>query len=153
MRCLRYLLLPCLVACSHDDGTAAAMRTMNAFQAALQRGDESACRELLTDESKPVLAEMPWDTVRARKPLQVLGAEPVPCGFHVAVADPNLGDARGTYVVAREFGRLVVDLVGTAELHTEVVSASVPREDFTPRELTAADFDRIRQYELSQPPK
>jgi hypothetical protein len=47
----------------------------------------------------------------------------------------------------------VVDLVATAGLHTEVVEGAASREQLAPRELTPADHDRIRRYQLAQPPR
>lgn len=147
-------LIALLPACHRDDGTTAAAGTFTAFQSALLAGDESRCRELLTRDSATALADLPWASLRERQPLQVQGTEAVPGAFHVAVTDPNRAGAPGTYVVVREYGKLVVDLVASAGLHQEAVEASgPPREELLPRELTPEDFDRIRQHELSQPPK
>ena len=68
------LLLALLTACSHDDGPDRAMRAFTTFQQALQQGDAPACRALLTRESQPVVAELPWEDLAARAPLTVLGA-------------------------------------------------------------------------------
>lgn len=123
------------------------------FQDALLRGDESGCRETLTVESAAALAELPWRRVLAQRPLQPLAATTCPDGYRVRVADPNVGGAEADFVVVREYGRLVVDLVATAGLTARVVEADAAREELVPRELTPADFDRIREYELSQPPR
>ena len=72
--------------------------------------------------------------------------------FIVDVLDPNEADAPGRYVVVREYGRMVVDLVASAGLTARAVEASSGDEQFEPAQLTPADFDRIREYELSQPP-
>ena len=53
----------------------------------------------------------------------------------------------------REHGRLVVDLVASAGLTARVVEADGSPEVLEPRELTPADWDRIRRYELTQPPR
>jgi hypothetical protein len=153
-RTLAPFVLPLLgVACAGEPDTAAAGRTLAAFQAALQRGDQQACRELLTRESQAAVAELPWRELQQRQPLVVLGAERSAGEFLVQVADPNAGGRRSEFVVVREYGRLVVDLVATAGRHTEVVEAAGAPEQFEPRELTPADLDRIRQYELAQPPR
>lgn len=143
-----------LSACSGaDPGPAAAATAFAAFQQALHRQDESACRQLLTMESAAALAEMPWQRVREQQPLEVLGAEGSGNRFYVDIADPNTGGKRSQFVVVREYGRLVVDLVASAGLHSEVLEASADRDEYEARELTPADFDRIREHELSQPPR
>jgi hypothetical protein len=154
MRALPKLLPLLLLACTGEDrDPPAAAAAFAAFQAALHRQDEAACRELLTIESAAALAEMPWQRVREQQPLEVLGAERSGNRFHVAIADPNAGGRRSQFVVVREYGRLVVDLVASAGMHAEVVEASTGKDEFEPRELTPADFDRIRLHELAQPPK
>jgi hypothetical protein len=132
---------------------AAAQHTFVSFQTALQRGDRPACRDLLTRESQAALAELPWDRVRQQRPLVVLGSEGGAGEFLVHVRDPNDGDRRSEFVVVREYGRLVVDLVATAGRHAEVVETTGTAEQFVPRELTPADLDRIRLRELAQPPR
>lgn len=142
-----------LGACGTDAGPAAARAVFGSFQQALQRGDESACRALLTRESGAALADLPWDRLAQQRPLEVRGARPDGYGFRVEVADPNAGGAAGEFVVVREHGRLVVDLVASAGLTAEVVEAAGSREVLEPRELTPADLDRIRQHELATPPR
>ena len=146
------LWLFCLVpACSDDPGPGAARAVFGSFQDALHRRDESACRALLTHESAAALAEMPWDRIKSQQPLQVQGARRQGHEFRVAVADPNAGGIAGEFVVVRENGHLVVDLVASAGLTAEVVEAAGAKNEFVPRELTPADLDRIRLHELAQP--
>jgi hypothetical protein len=142
-----------LAACAADHEPAAAGAVVQSFQDALQRRDEGACRDLLTRESHAALAELPWERVQARPPLHVLGARREGHEFRVQVADPGDRGTAGEFVVVREYGKLVVDLVATAGLTAEVVEATTSKEQLEPRELTPADLDRIRQYELQQPPR
>lgn len=154
--CLLGLGLATAACGSERDPKVDAAAAFARFQMALQAGDEPSCRELLTQESAPALAQMPWDAVRKKQPLLVLGASGEGAEFRVHVADPNQGGAESDFVVVREYGRLVVDLIATAGLHTETVEtaeASGSRGELAPRPLTPADMERIRQYELSQPPK
>jgi len=150
------LLLATLASCSEDRGPTEAMNTFSAFQAALQQRDTESCRKLLTIASQEALADMPWDAVAEKQPLLVVGAvrphrdSPV---FRVAIQDPNNDGAEAQFVVVREYGRLVVDLVASAGLTAKVVEASSSKEQFVPRQLTPKDHERIRQYELSQPPR
>ncbi len=138
-------------ACSTDTGPAQAAAAFAAFQTALQSGDETACRRLVTSESAPALDAIDWRAVRQRQPLRVLGSERGAGDFRVKVADPNDNERAAEFVVVREYGRYVVDLVATAGLHTEVVEAAGGREEFVPQQLTPRDLERIRQYELSRP--
>lgn len=150
------LLLAALAGCSHDDGSQAASATFSAFQTALQQKDREACRKLLTVASQPVLDSMPWDAVAKKKPLQVLGASRqhrYTQLFRVDVEDPNNDSARGQFVVVREYGQLVVDLVASAGLTAKTVEASGSKEQFEPVPLSPEDHERIREYELSQPPR
>ncbi len=140
-------------ACSSDQEPARAAELFATFQSALQRGDREACRELLTAASVPALDELPWALIRERKPLAVLGAERGAGDFRIRVKDPNDGGHESQFIVVREYGRLVVDLVATAGLHTEVIEAADAREELAPRQLTDADYARIRQHQLAQPPR
>ncbi|MBL8733941.1 MAG: hypothetical protein JNN13_16335 [Planctomycetes bacterium] len=147
------MLLPLLPGCGGDPEAVAAMRTLDAFQAALRTHDEPGCRALLTRESAAALQQVPWQQVAAAAPLQVLGAERRSLGYRVQVADPNHAGRHGEFVVVRENGRLVVDLVATAGLTATTSEAGAAPDVFVPRELTPADFDRIRQRELARPPR
>lgn len=147
------LLLATTPACSTDDGPARAAAAFTAFQDALLQRDEEACRRLLTVESAAALPDLPWDQVAARQPLVIHGARREGTEFRVAVIDPNAGGRAGEFVVVREHGRLVVDLVASAGLTAEVVEAAHAEERFEPRALTPEDWDRIRMYELATPPR
>jgi hypothetical protein len=137
-------------ACS-DDATPAAHAAFDAFQAALFTRDAAAARALVTEASTPVVDEMPWDRLQQRQPLVVDAVVDRRGYFHVDVLDPNAGGARGTYVVVRENGRMVVDLIATAELHaTPTDRPAAP--DLLPRELTPADFEEVRRHTLATPP-
>jgi hypothetical protein len=144
-----------LASCSSDARPHPAAATFTAFQQALQQGDANALQQLVTQESAPAIAELPWAQIRARQPLAVIGttATTAPSRTLVDIADPNRGGLRSQFVVVREHGRLVVDLVASAGLHTEAVEASAPTDEFEARELTPADFDRIRLRELAEPPR
>ncbi|MEO6597171.1 MAG: hypothetical protein ABIP94_20705 [Planctomycetota bacterium] len=145
-------LLACLLSgCAEDTGTTEAVQTFQAFQDALQRRDEAACRKLLTLESAEALASMPWERVQRQPPLAVLGAVRLDGEVRVQVRNADDGGRVAEFVVVREYGRCVVDLVATAGLHSEVVEAAGSHEEVVPRALTPADYERIRQHELAQP--
>lgn len=161
MRVLPILLLvQALLApgCADAEAPArAATATFAAFQQALRTHDENGCRRLLTRESAVVIPSLPWEQAAAGEPLCIDGASAVGSAFHVHVRDPNQGGQKATFVVVREYGELVVDLVASAACNAVEVEregaaeADFHREEFEPRELTPADYDRIRLHELSQP--
>jgi hypothetical protein len=148
------LILACLpLGCSDDGGAARAMQTVDAFQAALRAGDVAQCRGLVTRESAAALASIPWDRVREQQALRVVGAERGDSFHRVRVEDPNEGGRPAEFIVVREYGRVVVDLVASAGLTAEFVERPVDGGDFAPRELSPADVDRIRQRQLAAPPR
>lgn len=155
-RVLLLLLLPVLTGCSQDVEPQAAARTFAAFQTALQQRDEAACRQLLTLESQQVLSSMPWEAVAKKEPLRIVGATRLHQSnhaFRVEVQDPNTGHKAGQFIVVREYGQLVVDLVASAGLNAQVVKATGGNSHLEPRQLTPADHEKIREYQLSQPPR
>lgn len=140
-------------ACSGDDPAAAASAAFERFQDALFAADAAAVRALVTAESAPAVAAMPWQQLPSRRRLRTVAARDCRGSFEIAVRDPNDGDAPGTYVVVRENGRLVVDLVATAELSaTPTAAAATTAPVLEPRQLTPADFAAIRRHELASPP-
>lgn len=147
-------LLLALVACTGEDPEPAnASAVFGSFQQALQRRDEAGCRSLLTRESAAALAEMPWDRIAAQAPLQIRGARRQGNEFRVEVAEASSPKTTGEYVVVREYGRLVVDLVASAGLTAEFREATAGSDTLEPRELSPQDLDRIRLHELAQPPR
>jgi hypothetical protein len=140
-----------LAGCGADPAPGAAMAAFAEFQNALFAGDERRCRAALTTESAAALLEMPWHRVKEQQPLRVLGATRHQNGFRVQLSDPNHGDRPAEFVVVREYGRLVVDLVASAGLTAKTESTAGGAPTLVPRELTPADHDRIRQWQLAQP--
>ncbi|MFN6147893.1 MAG: hypothetical protein ACK5AL_16165 [Planctomycetota bacterium] len=140
-------------ACAGDDASEQARAVFVAFEQALRAGDEATCRTLLTRESAVALDEIPWSAIASKQPLQVVGARQLASEFRVDVRDPNLGDTPGQYVVVREHGRFVVDLVATAALTAEIHEDPNSEDVFEPVPLTPADHDRIRARELAMPPR
>jgi hypothetical protein len=142
-----------LAGCGGDPDTATAAATFSKFQAALQQGDRGRCRDLLTEDSATAIDALPWDRVQERQALVVLGAERGQGDFRVKVQDPNDGGKCSEFVVVREYGRMVVDLVATAGLSAVVVEGAGAKDVLEPRPLTDADYERIRQRQLAQPPR
>ncbi len=142
-----------LGACASDGSADEARMAFGAFESALRRGDAATCRTLVTEESRPAIDGLPWTSVTGKQPLVVKGTEGAGAEFRIHVVDPNDGGAPGEFVVVREYGRFVVDLVATAGLTAQFVEAAGKPDDFVPRELSPADHDRIRQHELAQPPR
>jgi len=139
-----------LAACD-DAAPRAALATFERFQDALFAADAAAVRRLVTAESGPAVDAMPWRQLHARQRLIAVDAIDCRGCFHLEVRDPNCDDAPGTYVVVRENGRLVVDLVATAELCAKPTGIAAPPV-LEPRALTPADLDEIHRRELATPP-
>jgi hypothetical protein len=154
--CLAIGALACLAACARDAGAAdAVLATFARFQDALFAGDVAALRALVTAESAPAVDAIPFDRVREQQPLQALCATDERGSWFVHVHDPNAGrsgceSADGVYVVVRENGRLVVDLIATAAMHSTPTGPG--RSEVVPRELTPEDLEQIRRRELAAPP-
>ena len=142
------LLFATVTGCSGEPVTVAAMATFERFQDALFCNDPAAARNLVTSESRPVIDSIPWTQVTSRDRLIPVDATDQRGCYHIAVRDPNEGHGLGFYVVVRERGRLVVDLVATAELAAEPESAGSGPQQLELRELRAEDHDRIRRIQL-----
>jgi hypothetical protein len=140
-------------ACAGEAATDQARTAFVAFEQALRAGDEATCRTLLTRDSAVALDEIPWSAIAAKQPLAVVGVRQLASEFRVDVRDPNLGDTPGQYVVVREHGRMVVDLVATAALTAEIHEDPDSEDVFEPVPLTPADHDRIRARALAMPPR
>jgi hypothetical protein len=136
--------------CTGDDGERAAADAFRAFESALRRGDPEAARATVTEASAAALTELPWTTLRQALPRPPLGVQRTPVDWRVAVADPD-SPRPAQFVVVREHGRHVVDLVATAGLYTEVRAVEASGQGLQPRALTPADHDRIREFALSRP--
>lgn len=149
-------LLALLAACTGGDAEgrepAAAQAVFSAFQAALRAGDEAAVARLLTDESRAVLPEIPWHEVRTRPELRPVGAVRHGYEWWVSVRDAGAGEdgATSVFVVARENGRLLLDLVATAGHHATVVARPGPPV-MQPRPLSPLEIDRIRAMDAAAP--
>jgi hypothetical protein len=130
-----------------DAGAAAdadqVVAVFTAFQHALQQGDTSAAGRLLASDSQPVLAEMSWASVRARQALVPLSVERHDFEYWIHVRDPNEHGAESVFVVAREQGRLVVDLIATAG-HNRTLKPKTGPTQFDDRPLTAEEQQQLR---------
>ncbi len=107
-------ILPTLLTgCSDNSRAMAAEDTFKRFQAALIGGDKATVRDLLTRESRPVIASLPWRALSKKQTLEVLGIEETKGRFQIAVRDPNEAGRESIYTVVREDSRWRVDLLAT----------------------------------------
>jgi hypothetical protein len=139
------------LACGRPDDTVAVLATFDRFQDALFAADTVALRRLVTEESTPALEGLPFAALQTSQRLVAIDASGRYGSWQVRVRDPNHGDAEGCYVVARERGKLVVDLIATAQLHATTTTTTTPQQ-FVQRELSPSDRDEIRRRELATPP-
>ena len=136
------------VSCTDDQATEAAMATFDRFQDAVFARDASAARDLVTGESRQVIDAMPWVEVTSRDRLIPVESIDQRGCYHIAVRDPNDNHALGFYVVVRERGKLVVDLVASAALAARPGPASTGQPQFELQDLKAIDSDQIGQIQL-----
>lgn len=142
-----------LAACGRDDRTAEALAAFDRFQDALFAADASALKRSLTEESGAVADGLPFDRLAGKQRLVAVEAVDQRGCWQVRAEDPNQGGAFADYVVVRERGRFVVDLVASAGLHaTERPGDPNAKRALEPRQLTPADYDEIRRRELATPP-
>ena len=146
-RSLVLLLGAALLPACADAGAAAesdqVLAVFSSFQQALQQGDAAAAGRLLAADSQPVLSELPWTSLRSRQGLVPLGVERHDFEYWVRVRDPGQGGAESVFVVAREQGRLVVDLIATAG-HNRTLKPKTGPLQFDDRPLTDAEQEQIR---------
>lgn len=138
--------------CGKPAGEGKALAAFAAFQSALFAGDAPALRACVTEESAPAVDGMPFDAIRTRTPLVAIDAIDLRGRWLIRAIDPNQGGAPADYLVTRERGRFVVDLIATAQLHATEKDGPKGPPTFTPRDLTADDLDEVRRRELATPP-
>ncbi len=141
-----------LPSCGKPATSGHALAAFEAFQCALFAADTTALRAAVTEESAPAVVDLPFDTIRAQQQLEIVDVIDLRGRWLIRATDPNRDGAPADYLVTRERGRFVVDLIATAQLHaTETAGQNGPRT-FTPRELTPADHDELRRREFATPP-
>lgn len=136
--------------CGQRSRDAEAMATFAAFQDALFAADKVALRNLVTEESAVAVDAMPFESIRQQQRLVATEAQDLRGSWLVRAENPNERATSGNYIVTRERGRFVVDLVATAQLHATATGIASP-SGFATRELTPADHDEIRRRELATP--
>ena len=159
-RSILLLILTVMTGCSEDNGTdkgvKEAIRAFSSFQTALQASERGNCRDLLTIDSREVLKDLPWQAIASQQPLEVVSAER-PHGdqplYLINIRDPNNGNSEGQFIVVREYGRMVVDLIASAGLTAKIVEGAGSKQQFEPKRLSPKDQERARLHQLSQPPR
>lgn len=135
-------LLPllALAACAGEgEPEAAARAAFESFQDALFRGDRGMLAKTLGKASLAALDQIPLERSEGKLRLVVTGVRAFPPEYEVQIRDPNERDQPGTFVVVREDGRYVVDLVATAGFH-RVLDANAKRSfRIEPRVMDAAE--------------
>ncbi|MEY4674449.1 MAG: hypothetical protein RL148_2233 [Planctomycetota bacterium] len=154
MKCATALAIGTLVllaSCTDDRSAQSklAASTFSRFQKALQLGNRELVRTMLTSESTPVLDGIDWAAVAKQPPLDVRGARFVDNEFWVEVHDPETPDSVSRFVLVRENGRMVVDLVASAAHHATLVPSNRPMVE--PRELTPEDLERAANIQQTSP--
>ena len=133
--------------CSENAEVRPALEVFKHFQTALFQGDRDALRHMVTRESKQVVPHLPLAAVAGKKPVQVLRAARSGYRVHIEVSDPNEGGAHGWFVVAKENGKWVVDLVETTSFNHTIVDTG--DQILVPRRLSPDEIERIRSLDTS----
>lgn len=137
-----------LLGCTHGDAASDAARSaFEGFQDALFGGDAKALAATLSRGSREAMDQIPLDRTRGKQRLVVTGVRPFPPEFEIAISDPNENGRAGTFVVVREDGRYVVDLVATAGFHKVEDAAAKRSWRIEPRAL--APHERARAEALA----
>ncbi len=131
-------------ACGEPSTVHAAGAVFDRFQDCLFAGDRDGLRDLLSAGSQEFLPHLPLERTQDKQRLEVVGADSHPPQVFLQVRDPNEDGAERTFVLVREDGRLVVDLMATTSLnHVERPNpGGTVRVD--PRQLTPEEMSRIR---------
>ncbi len=147
------MLAGMLVACSGaDPATQQAMATFEQFQDALLTRDMATLEALVTDESRPAIPQIPWQEVASRPRLMVVAASDERGSYRVDVRDPSQPDGwLDAYIVVRENGRMVVDLVATASHYARTYQTAGDSSDFEFVDLSPEDRERARRMALERP--
>ena len=152
MESLARLLLLCgllLTSCGPTAEQTAAVAAFEQFQDALFSGDKSSVRRLLTRESQPIAAHMPWDRVQSQQRLEPLGCEYENGRYHVLIRDPNRGNRKSRYIVVRESSAWRVDLIESTRWNRTETNLPGPPTKLVPRELSPREIDEITAREAS----
>lgn len=133
------------VACSGAEaGTSSAVAAFEAFQDALFAKDLPRIRELVTAASRPAVPQLPLQRLAGRQRLQVVGAHRRDPFVILDLRDPSAPSRTRTYVVAREGGRWLVDLLETVGYEHEDKPVEGGGPHFEPRPLSPEEQARIR---------
>jgi hypothetical protein len=111
---------------------------------ALFAGDRNTIRKLLTSKSKQFTDAVLSRPLDGRQPLEVVGTSKVRNQLRVHVKDPNEHDQRTFFVLVKEDGRVLVDLVATTAYNSEHHRLPGPREIVRQKRLTPREIERIR---------
>lgn len=150
MRAVALLLALGFAACSGEDRCAAANAAFRSFQQAMRSGNREAMRNCVTLESAPAIDEIRDADIAKEPAWQVVRCEDRGTELRVH-ARPGAQGPASEFVVVREYGRFVLDLVTTAGLYSVAASNEPEANHFEPVPLSARDLDRIRQIELARP--
>lgn len=130
--------------CGEPSTVHAAGDVFERFQDCMFAGDRKGLRDLLSASSLEFLPHLPLERARDKQRLEVVHTESRPPQIYLRVRDPNEADAERIFVLVREDGRLVVDLMATTTFnHTERPNPD-GRVRVDPRDLTPAEMARIR---------
>ncbi|MCB9918809.1 MAG: hypothetical protein H6832_10450 [Planctomycetes bacterium] len=149
--CTRWSLLAlCTISsCGADPALDEARAALRAFETGVRSGDRDALRRAVTSRSREFVANLPVrpdaETLEIREARREYGR----IFFDVADSSRDAPVAEGTFVIAKEDGTWLVDLIETAaQSARDVVSDGPVTPQFVPTEVPRAELEQaIRQHE------
>ncbi|MEZ5988234.1 MAG: hypothetical protein R3F30_03770 [Planctomycetota bacterium] len=147
------LLVPVLLLPACGGPAAAAERDalacLASFRKALAAGDRAALRGLLTAESRRACDQLPRRSDDCGyEVLSTRSLSPSEVRVRLRDGDPEASDREGVYVVVREDGRWVVDLVATAGLNKVERALPGPATRVVPADIDPAVLRRQAEAAL-----
>ncbi|MCA8972211.1 MAG: hypothetical protein KDC95_20655 [Planctomycetes bacterium] len=144
------LLALCTIAsCGADPAFDEARAALRAFETGVRSGNRDALRRAVTSRSREFVANLPARP--EAKPLEIREArrEHGRIFFDVADSSRDAPVAEGTFVVAKEGGTWLVDLIETAaQSARDVVSDGPSTPQFVPTEVPRAELEEaVRRHE------
>lgn len=130
-----------LASCGEDPAFAAARTCLKQFQQGLRNGDEVLLRRSVTTRSRQFVSKLPQRPEALDLEVREQSRDNSRIYLDVTDPSPNAPVRTGRFVVAKEDGVWLVDLIATAgEGAREVVGEGPARPRFVPKKLSESEL-------------